>query len=314
MCREDLQQINLLQSKAFTEARFSGRAGDGRVPLCRPSFLQMYLAANPDGCFVLAEKSRIFAYCFSRLWGSVSWLGPLAVLPAEQGKGFGKEIVQTAIAHLQARGARVIGLELEASANKNFAFYTKLGFRFESLALDLIMDTEGIGAPRSGDMDFVRLSAVTGDERRQLLREAAQFSDRICPGLDYTSEIELAAAFGYGDAMLALQNGRIAALVIAHTKAYSEQEKQKFLKVNVLQAAAPAATGSGLDLLLNALATWAGEEEVAYIYMRAPLRCEQGLAPLLARGFRIGHNDVRMTLSGYGLNPSPAPLDFSKWQ
>ena len=56
MQKEDLQEVNLLLSKAFTHARIQQGYREARVPLCRKEFLELYFAANSSGCFVIEKK------------------------------------------------------------------------------------------------------------------------------------------------------------------------------------------------------------------------------------------------------------------
>ncbi|MFQ5677442.1 MAG: GNAT family N-acetyltransferase, partial [bacterium] len=138
MVEGDLTAVNLLLSKTFTHARYQAGYRKGRVPLCRKEFLQLYFNANPSGSFVIEKDHRIVAFCFSRLWGKTAWFGPLGVEPSAQGKGDGTRIVLHAVENLKKSGARTIGLETSANSSKNLAFYSKLGFKFDSLTVDLI--------------------------------------------------------------------------------------------------------------------------------------------------------------------------------
>ncbi|MCH8020942.1 GNAT family N-acetyltransferase, partial [candidate division KSB1 bacterium] len=147
MQKEDLQEVNLLLSKAFTHARIQQGYREGRVPLCRKEFLELYFTANSSGCFVIEKNHRIISFCFTRLWGTVSWLGPLGVDPSEEGQGFGKEIVMAAVRSLKTSGAKTIGLELAANSARNLAFYTKLGFEPRGLVIDVIKKVSGERQP-----------------------------------------------------------------------------------------------------------------------------------------------------------------------
>ena len=121
MTKDDLPQINLVLSKSFTHANIKSGDTSSRTPLCRIDFLEMYLAANPGNSFVIEKDRKVIAYCFTHLWGSVGWIGPLSVLPSEQGQGYGKQIVCAAIETLKANGTYGIRVKSLSSITGEFA-------------------------------------------------------------------------------------------------------------------------------------------------------------------------------------------------
>ena len=60
--------------------------------------------------------------------GHRGWLNYVAVAPEAQEQGFGREIVEAAIAALRARGCPKINLQVRASNAAVMAFYQQLGF------------------------------------------------------------------------------------------------------------------------------------------------------------------------------------------
>lgn len=311
--KTDLEQINLILSKSFTHARQKEGAARSRVPLCRPEFLQMYLAANPGGSFVLEKEHRIIAYCFSRLWGKVGWIGPLSVLPAEQGQGLGKRIVLAAVEHLIGQGATTIGLELAAESNKNLAFYTRLGFIPQMLTVDLIRDVPQCTETVPSEWELSRYTATTAEGRVRFLRAAQALATDVQPGLDYRTEMDLTEKFRFGDALLVERSGRALAFVLAHTETYSQEEERLFLKVNALQLA-PREDMRTLDALIRLVSNWASEVGLRGIYLRAYTRYFAAYKWLLSKGFRAVHNELRMTLDGYDQLDDPTAVNFNKWE
>lgn len=314
MQNKDLQQINLILSKSFTQARLKEDFDSGRVPLCRYSFLEMYLAASRDGAFVLQEENKIIAFCFTRLWGTIGWIGPLSVLPSEQGYGHGKKIVMTAIECLQKKGAKTIGLELSAESSKNLAFYTKLGFIPGKLTVDLVRkvaSTERRNVPK--EFVILNYNDATAIERKEIVEGSRSICSQLNPGLDYVEEIKLVKQYRFGDAILILNYDGPVGFILGHTEPYSEEEKRDFLKINALQLAAnkPLAL---LGILLDVIENWAREEDLSRIYLRVPTRYHKGYAFVLSEDFKIVQNELRMTLDGYGQYDEPGQVNFSKWE
>jgi len=153
MDKSDLHRVNLILSKSFTQGRIEDGYKESRVPLVRIQFLEMYLAACAAGCYVLEVNGQIVAYAFSRLWGTVGWIGPLAVIPEFQGQALGKEMVLTCVDFLKESGAQTIGLETMPRSYKNIGLYSRLGFLPQSLTVEMTRTVypkpEG-ASPRTG--------------------------------------------------------------------------------------------------------------------------------------------------------------------
>ncbi len=314
MQKEDLQEVNLLLSKAFTHARIQQGYREGRVPLCRKEFLELYFAANSSGCFVIEKNYRVISFCFTRLWGTVSWLGPLGVDPSEEGQGFGKEIVMAAVESLKTSGAKTIGLELAANSARNLAFYTKLGFEQQGLVIDVIKKISEERKPlKSTEIKTLMYSEIPPKKRTSLLEEARKFWQQMEPGLDYTGELDLLTDFKFGDACFIMKPDRMIGFILAHTQAYSQEEERRFIKINALQMSSQM-TVETLNVFIEVIENWALSEKLSAIYLRIPSQQNNVLSHLLSREFKVLHNDLRMTLNGYGQQTDSNSINFSKWE
>jgi len=314
MQKEDLQEVNLLLSKAFTHARIQQGYREGRVPLCRKEFLELYFAANSSGCFVIEKKHRIISFCFTRLWGTVSWLGPLSVDPSEEGQGYGKKIVLAAVESLKASGAKTIGLELAANSARNLAFYTKLGFEPRGLVIDVIKKVSGERQPlKVTEFEKIMYSEIPPQKRTPLLEDARKFWQQIEPGLDYSRELELVEDFEFGDACFIRKSGRIIGFILAHTQTYSQEEERRFIKINALQMSSQMIVET-LNVFIEVIENWALSEKLSAIYLRIPTQQNNVLSYLLSREFKVLHNELRMTLTGYGQRADSTSINFSKWE
>lgn len=308
----DLDAINAIQSQAFTHAFQESGLAEARVPLCHQRFLQMYLASNPEGSFVFERDGRVIAYCFSHLWGKVSWLGPLSVAVSEQGKGVGKKIVQATVTHLKSQGAATIGLELSASSCKNIAFYSGLDFAPELLAVDLVREVSSQPAELPTGFRAIYHSQFSESEA-DFLTSANQLWEASQPGLNYEQEMKNALKFEFGDSLLLLRNEKPVAFVVAHTQPYSSEERRFFLKTSVLHVT-PDDGWQVFQSLLIALEKWAANADLGALYIRAWTRHRSAFAWLLSQGFKAVNNEMRMTLLGYGVPENFGDINFSKWE
>lgn len=312
--KDDLPQINLVLSKSFTHANIKSGDTFSRTPLCRIDFLEMYLAANPGNSFVIEKDRKVIAYCFTRLWGTVGWIGPLSVLPSEQGQGYGKQIVCAVIETLKANGAITIGLETSAHSHKNLAFYTKLGFEAGQPVVDVISKVPSKSYDSiPADYKVVKYSELSLEEQKSFLKESSIFSSQFEPGLDYANEIQISWQFGFGDACLIRESDTVIGFILAHTERYSQEEKRRFIKVNALQML-PGRPIICLNIFLEIIRKWALREKLPGIYLRIPARYHKGFASILTKAFTVVQNDLRMTLKGFPQKDDPEFINFSKWE
>ncbi len=309
----DLRQVNLLLSKAFTYALQNDGKFNERIPLCRPEFLEMYLDSNPEGCFVIEDKGKILAYCFSRLWGKVGWIGPLSVLPAEQGKEYGKQIVSAAIDYLKGRKTITIGLEMPAGSSKNLGFYVKLGFIPQETTVDLIKNVSNIKPQLQPGIRLINYNDCSVEEKTKFIKRATVFNKELHRGLDYSSEIKLTSKHSFGDAFLIEKSGKLFAFLISHTQTYSQEEKRYFFKVNTLQLKGQL-NKRAFELVSDIIEFCASSNNLQGVYVRFCTRFNHALHYFLTEGYRIAKNDLRMTLKGYPQRDNLSCINLSKWE
>jgi ribosomal protein S18 acetylase RimI-like enzyme len=313
MRSEDLPGVNRVLSKAFTSARIEEGLKNPYVRPCHLSFLEMYLANFPEGCFVVEHKQSLVGYAFAHLLGQVGWLGPLSILPAHQGKHLGHEIVLAAIHALQKAGAQVIGLETAPRNYRNLGFYSKLGFKPGRLTFDMTKRVPPIAAEALLSKYEARFIGETeGAEREALLKEVDAFARRIDPCLALGQEIALALRFKYGDAMCLREGKRMVACGLAHTETYSEDEAARYLKVIALliEPKRHELPGQVVQLLCN----WASQKHLDTVSIRTPTRYARAYHTLLGLGFRVFHAEFRMTLKGFHERAHPRAFNLSKWE
>jgi len=271
----------------------------------------MYRAANPQGAFVIAIRERIVAFSFARIWGRVGWVGPLAVLPEEQGKGQGRQILFAALTHLKSQSMQTIGLEMPADSPKNLAFYSRLNFLPQQLTVDMVREARG--GPGEVTLNVLRFQNLSGSERHHFLVEAKALATCLEEGLDYTHEIQTTTMHRFGDALLVRQGHDTVGLIIGHTEPYSEIEPRRFLKVNILQIAPRYGVGI-LNEFIEILEDWAHLDHLQAIYVRVPMRYQAAFDYFVAARFKVVRNEQRMVLSGYPQRDDPANVNLSKWE
>jgi predicted N-acetyltransferase YhbS len=89
---------------------------------------QRLLALSSDGCFAAERDGHVVGVLTTTTHGGLAFLGAVIVAPELRGKGVGKQMMDAALAHLQATGVRTVRLNAYLNA---IPFYERLGFHRE---------------------------------------------------------------------------------------------------------------------------------------------------------------------------------------
>jgi ribosomal protein S18 acetylase RimI-like enzyme len=86
--------------------------------------------ANPDGVFVAEEDGRAVGYITTRIdrGSKIGWIPNMAVLPAYQGHGIGKALMQKALDYFREEGMAFAKIETLDQNPVGTHFYPKVGF------------------------------------------------------------------------------------------------------------------------------------------------------------------------------------------
>jgi len=90
--------------------------------------IKMLIKSNPNGCLALREKDRLIGYAFTRIEGSLGFIGPIGVHPDFRGGGYGKKLIEKCVEALQKNDCTMIGLETLPEWGDRLGLYQKLGF------------------------------------------------------------------------------------------------------------------------------------------------------------------------------------------
>jgi ribosomal protein S18 acetylase RimI-like enzyme len=91
------------------------------------------MAFQPDLFWVGEEEGQIVASVMVGYHGHRGWINFLAVSPACQGSGFGREMMEEAEKRLRAMGCAKINLQVRATNLKVVDFYKRIGFVVEDV-------------------------------------------------------------------------------------------------------------------------------------------------------------------------------------
>ena len=102
------------------------------------------LDTNPIGVFVAEDGGKVIGYITTRV-NSTSKMGRipnLGVLPAHQGGGIGRKLIETAIAYLKDEGMEHVRIETLEQNVVGSHFYPSCGFKEVGRQIHYILSTD----------------------------------------------------------------------------------------------------------------------------------------------------------------------------
>jgi len=299
MVKSDLNRVNMMLQRAFTQGRVDDGYQHTHVPMCCVDFLEMYHSSCPDGCCVIEHGGKIVAAAFCHVWGQIGWIGPLAVLPENQLLGIGKRIAHCAIEFLKNSSCTTIGLETNPRSIRNLGFYSKLGFLPSTLVVDMIRRVPQNPPPPAWDRErILTYSQCSPAEQAKFLEDVRQLVSLTDARIHYDPLIQSIALYHYGDSVLIYRNDVPVVYTTMQYLPSSSEEKQSILRLLSL-VAHPKTPDVYLHKIMALLETISHAQPFGQILWRIPIKCLRIYQYLLGPGFRIIHSDLRMVLQGY---------------
>lgn len=302
---EDITELNHVFSDAFTERyRRDGMVGV-RVPFLNPTIWRYAIEDAAEGAFLWRdERGHVIAFNMVHRSGVEGWMGPLAVRTEQQGGGTGKEIVVRGVEWLRASGSAVIGLETMPRTMDNIGFYSRLGFVPGYLTITTTLDAAFADAPAT------LLSRLSPVARADALAECRVLLDQLCPGYDYTREIELSADLGLGDTVLLYDRDRLVGYALAHTAPLVEGRSREELRVLKLVCG----DESRFVDLIRGLTDFARRSGARRMALRMQGEYAAAYQRVIAMGGHVRWTDLRMSLAGREERLPTGGLVFSNWE
>ena len=255
-----------------------------------------FLHTDPEGAFVAQDgQAGMVGTCFSHVWGTTGWVGPLSILPTYQSRGIGKDLLKESLGYLEDKGCVDIGLETMPDNATNLGMYLKVGLRPEGLVLVLSknLNSEDLGDEPSGEISVERLSE--SDARPSLMRQMKAIANALRPGLDYTVEIELVEKFEFGDTIVASREGKVIGFSIVHTK--PRRENQSSAGTRIL-AVHPDSDEAAIGPLISAAELMAADARMEEMTIPVPVMSRKALDAVFSKGYAVSRSFERLMWTG----------------
>ncbi|MBN2000727.1 GNAT family N-acetyltransferase [candidate division KSB1 bacterium] len=299
MEKSDINLVNMLLQKSFTQARIDKGFRQTHVPMCRIDFLEMYFASCPKGCFIIENAGQLLAAAFCHIWGQTGWIGPLAVHPDKQLLGIGKQLLSSSVQFLQQSGCSIIGLEVNPYSARNLGFYSKQNFVPAGMSVDMLYRISPGESPEAEpNHKIIFYSTCRENERKLFLKHVVSLCQIVNPQVDYSVLVKSTFHFKYGDSILVLRHGIPIAFTTLHYVPSSSEEKKSIMRL-VVFLAHPRTPEDYLKFFIQDLVYIAHQVSLNYILVRTLMENDRVFRPLIKLGFRVQHTDLRMTLKNY---------------
>lgn len=296
----DAKGVDLLCWNDLMERSYGVR---GRMSPRTDENVLSYLHSDPEGAFVASDEfAGIIGTCFSHVWGTTGWVGPLSVLPSYQARGLGKELLKRSLGYLEDQGCVDIGLETMPENPTNLGMYFKAGLRPEALILVLAKKVEAGNIDEESDPKIIVERFSDSDVKEPMLKQMRRLSGALRIGLDHTKEVEITQQFSLGDTLVAIRKDKVVGFAVVHT--VPRRVNMSTASVRVL-AADQTVEEAVLGILMSSAELMAAEAKSLEASIAVPALCRRALDLAFSREYFVVQSFERlmwMGSSGVGEN------------
>jgi predicted N-acetyltransferase YhbS len=317
MTAEDIPQVErIIDAETAAKRQDTGEAGS-EPPGSR--LVKSRFHKEPAGCFVAEDPSHgMIGSVLSIAWGSVAWLGPLAVHPEFSGQGVEQQLLRAVLDYWEPMALSAQGVETSTAIPAHIEFYAAFGFRPQFLTATLIgtVDPDGPRAPirqRTPSFELILLSQLSDTLEETMLANCRRISERHYPGLDYSKELQSVKEFHLGETVLLAVGERLYGFAICHAAPGSEADADScYVKALLIDPAID--DQETLLALVEACEGYARTVKRATVRLGVNLACWEGYQAVAARGYQMRQVRLRMVRPIDELLSDPSPFHFNDWR
>lgn len=274
---------------------------------------------EPSGCFVAADPARgLVGTVLSIAWGSIAWLGPLAIHPDSAGQGIEQQLISAVLEYWEPLTLLAQGVETFPNSPAQIELYASFEFRPQFLTATFVgkVDPDGPREPvrqRTPRFELIRLSQLTEAMEETMLAQCRRIADRHYPGLDYQKELQSVKERLLGDTLLLAVGERLYGFAICHTSDMSEADPQGcYIKALLID---PAIDDQETFLaLLEGCEGYARMQKLDTVRIGINLAGWEGYQAVAQRGYQMQRLRLRMVRPVGELMSDPSPFHFNNWR
>jgi GNAT superfamily N-acetyltransferase len=317
MTADDIPQVErIIATETAARGQDTGEAALGQ-PDSR--FVKTRFHKEPAGCLVAEDPAHgVIGSVLSIAWGSVAWLGPLAVHPEFSGQGVEPQLLRAVLDYWEPMTLSAQGVETDPTSPSQIELYASFGFRPQFLTATLVgaVDPDGPREPirqRTPSFELMRLSQLPDALKETMLSNCRRISERHYPGLDYSKELQSVKDLQLGDTLLLAVGERLYGFAICHATSGSEADPDNcYVKALLIDPAID--DQETLLALVEACEGYARTQNLKAVRLGVNLACWEGYQAVAARGYRIRQLRLRMVRPIDELLSDPSPFHFNDWR
>ncbi|HEU5071016.1 MAG TPA: GNAT family N-acetyltransferase [Verrucomicrobiae bacterium] len=279
----DLTEARLIFHLAF--GTFLGLSEPMRFCAGRDFFRGRYFA-NPEGFLGAEAHGMLIGSNIASHWGSVGFLGPLAIHPDFWDRGVARKLLEPTVQLFDRWHTRHAGLFTFPHSTKHVHLYQKFGFAPRFLTAVMSKTVRPPASSLDGELYY---SGLTPARQSECLKASLELSDAIYEGLDLRGEIRAVAEQKLGEVIFLWNGSQLMAFAICHCGAETEAgELTCYVKFGAARHA------KGLEQLLSACEALAVRRGLTRIEAGVSTAREEAYRRMQARGFRTDVLGVAM--------------------
>ena len=143
-----------------------------------------FFEKSNNGLFIAKVDGEIVGFLFTRPLGSLSWCGPMSVLPKYSGNGIGKKMLDTATTYLIEKGCKVVGFETTPNL---VPMYIKWGWLATSVTYFSEIPAHKLVQSINNNDNSYHLLKTTSSQVKNFIKE---IEEKTFNGLNLFNEIE----------------------------------------------------------------------------------------------------------------------------
>ena len=246
--------------------------------------------ADPPAALTAEVDGRIVGSNFALDWGSVGVFGPLTIHPDYWDKGVAKELLDHTMKIFQGWDTKHVGIFTFAQSSKHVHLYQKYGLWPRYLTAVMSKQVEKVGDAGFNEISYSRLGP---GEQKEMVRECAQLTGSIFPGLDLKKEIISVASQKLGDTIMLRADGALKGMAICHCGPGTEAGSGNcYVKFGAVRPSPDSA--KVFDSLLDACERYARSQNTSRIIGGANMGRHSAYRRMIERGFRTDMQGVVM--------------------
>jgi N-acetylglutamate synthase-like GNAT family acetyltransferase len=317
MTADDIPQVERIIAAETAGRR--GETGEAGPDQTAGGLVKSRFHKEPAGCFVAEGPTLgMMGAVLSITWGTIAWLGPLAVHPKFSEEGLEQQLLRAVLAYWEAMTLSAQGAETSPDTPAQIELYASFGFRPQFLTATLVgaVDPDGPREPvrqRSPSFELIRLSQLSDALEETMLSQCRRISERHYPGLDYGKELQSVKELDLGDTLLLAVGERLYGFAICHAAPESEADADScYVKALLIDPAID--DQETLLALVEACEGYARMQKLKTVRLGVNLACWEGYRAVAGRGYQMRRLRLRMVRPVDELLSDPSPFHFNDWR